>query len=156
MVDVLPVLIFWGCDGIPWLYSVVSKDERSAALDTRKMERVVTLAPRNENDFPDHNQSMAHSPDDAGTHFRGKTPPDSNKHQSPSAPVPVPASEDARERVALPTPSPDGGEFIFGIVKNEQRTASIPSISYFTDRGSSGVYLLHQTASCHQSISGQH
>ncbi|CAM9343030.1 unnamed protein product [Ascophyllum nodosum] len=48
--------------------------------------------------------------DDAGTHFRGKTPPDSNKHQSPSAPVPVPASEDARERVALPTPSPDGGD----------------------------------------------
>ncbi|CAN0163056.1 unnamed protein product, partial [Ascophyllum nodosum] len=37
----------------------------------------------------------------------GETSPDSKKLQSPSAPVP--ASENACERVALPTPSPDGG-----------------------------------------------
>ena len=133
-----------------------SLNKRSAALDKHNMESVVTLAPRNAHDFPNHNQSMAHSPTDASMRFPsnpGETPPDSKKHQSPSALVP--ASENARERVALPTPSPDGGEFISDIVKDKQRTASIPTISCLTDRGSLGVPLLHQTVSCHQSIADE-
>ena len=116
----------------------------------------MTLAPRNAHNFPNHNQSVAHSPTDASMRFPsnpGETPPDSKKHQSPSAQVP--ASENARERVALPTPSPDGGEFISGIVKYEQRTVCIPTTSCLADRGSSEVYLLHQTVSCHQSISDE-